>query len=386
MQFAVVHKPDTKLNVIHIITGLGGGGAEGALFRLSTNLPPNVRVTVISLMDDGVYGPRLRAKGIEVISLGISGPLSALTGLWRLYRILRALNVHVIQTWMYHADLVGGIAGRLIGVPVCWGIRTANLGSKSKRLTRWVAHLCGWLSTWVPDHAISCSEKAVQAHQHYGYRVPMTVIPNGYDLAHWRSSITCPHSRGNFGLAESDVVLAHAARAHPLKDHANLARAFSLAHRSEPRLKLLLCGLELDEESPYFQALPFTVEARKAVRALGARDDLPRLWGLADAFVLSSVVEGFPNVVAEAMASGMPAIVTDVGDAALIVGQTGIVVPRSDSSALADAMMQLSAMPETERRQLGEAAARRVEENFGIERMVSGFMSVWHSIRSRTKI
>ena len=372
--------PRRQLFVLHVITGLERGGAEGALYRLCSRAPSACQMMVISLMGEGVYGRRLRASGVEVIALGIKSPLSIPGVLWRLCRTLRQRKPDLVQTWMYHADLVGGVAGRLLGVPVCWGIRLANLENGAKRSTKLVALICGWLSGWVPDHAISCSESAIQSHRNYGYRVPITVVPNGYDLSEWKAASAHPLKRQDVGLAESDVVVVHAARAHLQKDHASLAHAFSAAYERNDDLRLLLCGAGLEAESDYVKSLPFSQEARKAVRPLGPRDDLPRLWRTADFFVLSSVVEGFPNVVAEAMASGLPAIVTDVGDAALIVGNTGAVVPPSDSTALTTAILQMAAMPREARRQLGLAAARRVEENYTIDRMVAGFMSVWCSI------
>jgi glycosyltransferase involved in cell wall biosynthesis len=334
----------------------------------------------ISLMGEGIYGARLRAAGVEVIALGMKSPLSTPRVFWSLCRIMRQRKPDVVQTWMYHADLIGGLAGRLLGVPVCWGIRLANLENGTKRSTKFVALICGWLSAWVPDHAISCSEGAIQSHRNYGYRVPIKVVPNGYNISEWKAASEHPLKRHDLGLSERDVVVIHAARAHPQKDHANLARAFSAAYERNDDLRLLLCGPGLEAESDYVRSLPFSPEARKAVRALGPRDDLPRLWRAADFFVLSSIVEGFPNVVAEAMAGGLPAIVTDVGDAALIVGNTGNVVPPADSPALTTAILRMAAMPREERQQLGLKAAKRVEENYTIDRMVAGFMSVWCSI------
>ncbi|TLX21358.1 glycosyltransferase [Thermomonas fusca] len=371
------------LKVVNVITGLGRGGAEGALFRLCVESPAAVRMVVVSLTDHGVHGEFLQRAGVEVVALEIRSPLSAPWALLRLWRMLIKDRPDVVQTWMYHSDLLGGIAARIAGVPVCWGIRQANLSRGIKRSTKFVAKICGWLSKIVPAHAISCSERAVQAHRQYGYRVSMTVVPNGYDLSRWQSPELAPTSRSAFGLAESDLVLAHAARAHPQKDHANLALAFSKAYRQDPRLKLLLCGTGLEDGSPYLQALPFTAEARLAVRAVGPRDDLPQLWHMADAFVLSSASEGFPNVVAEAMASGLPAIVTDVGDAALIVADTGIVVPPNNPAALAAAMLRMADLPKEERRGLGQAAAARVAENYTVDRMVDGFMRVWQGVLSR---
>ena len=119
----------------------------------------------------------------------------------------------------------------------------------------------------------------------------------------------------------------------------------------------------------------------KAVTALGARDDLQRLWQSADVLVMSSTFgEAFPNVVAEAMACGLPCVVTDVGDAAEIVGDTGKVVPPSDPPALAAAMLSLCKLPHAERQRLGIVARQRVLERYTLTRMAAGFQRVWDDV------
>lgn len=368
------------MNVVNVIVGLGRGGAEGALYRLCAHASAETRMTVISLTDEGIYGDRLRAKGVDVITLGMQSPFSTFWTLLRLCRLLRQKSPDIVQTWMYHADLLGGVAGRMVGIPVCWGIRTSDVAGISNSLTKLIAWLCALGSRVLPAHAVSCGQHAAQLHRAFGYRVSMTVVPNGYEFARWAAAAETRHVRAAFGLTEGDIVVAHAARAHPQKDHPGLALAFSAAHARDSRLRLLLCGQGLEAGEPEFEALPFSNEARSAVRALGVRDDLPQLWGLADFFVLSSLNEGFPNVVAEAMASGLPAVVTDAGDAALIVGDTGTVVPPSDPSALALAMLEMAALPAPARRVLGTAAAQRVQENYSVQRMVDGFHSVWREI------
>jgi len=337
-------------------------------------------MTVVSLTDEGIHGQRLRDAGVEVVALGMGSALSFPRVLWQLRRLLEARQPDLVQTWMYHADLLGALAGRMAGIPVVWGVRIADIGAHTKLRTRLVAKACAWLSTLLPAGAVACGYRAEARHRAFGYRVPMTVVPNGYEFARWAAASSTPHVRAAFGLADDDIVFAHAARAHPQKDHRGLALAFNQAHARDSRLRLLLCGRGLQTGEPEFEALPFSSEARSAVCALGARDDLPQLWGLADVFVLSSINEGFPNVVAEAMASGLPAVVTDAGDAALIVGDTGTVVPPSDPAALALAMLKMAAMPAPARRELGMAAAQRVRENYSVQRMVDGFHSVWREI------
>ena len=367
--------------VTHIITGLSRGGAENALYRLVSAQPDPTKHSIISLTDDGIFGSRLRALGAEVHCLGLRrGDIASLGGFLRLRSQLSENRPEIVQTWMYHADLIGGIAAVLAGTPICWGIRNSDLSpTGSKRSTRLVAWLCAKLSRFIPNRAITCSSRAADIHRELGYGVAFDVVPNGLDVTAWapRPELRS-HLRGTLGFAAYDFVFAHAARNDPQKDHIRLALAFNRIHAVRPHARLLLCGQGLMAGDTYFESLPFTSSARAAVKALGPRDDLPQLWQAADSFVLSSAYgEAFPNVVAEAMATGLTCIATDVGDSAEIIGNTGQVVPPSNEQELAKAMQSLLDMPANERLHLSRAARLRVEENFTLERMAEGFRQAW---------
>ncbi|WP_374012388.1 glycosyltransferase [Pseudoxanthomonas koreensis] len=368
--------------IVHIITGLRRGGAEQVLFRLLSQQSDPTQALVISLTDGGVFKERLENLGVHVTCLQMRAGLPSPIKWWRLVRLLRQWRPQLVQTWMYHADLLGGLAAQFAGIPVCWGIRQSDLSaSHTKRSTRLTASFCARVSRWVPARAISCSTRAAQVHRALGYRMPFEIVHNGVDAGPWQPVPALRLGvRNELGLAAQSFVLAHAGRDDPQKDHANLAAAFNQLHAARPDARLLLCGQGLVPGHGHFDALPFTPDARAAVIALGPRDDLPRLWQAADAFVLSSLGEAFPNVVAEAMAAALPCVVTDVGDAAEIVGDTGLVVPPSDSNALAEAMLAMARMPEAERSELGRAARARVMEHFTLERMAAGFARVWDAI------
>ena len=137
--------------ITHIITGLNDGGAEGVLYRLCTHDTENCHV-VVSLMDDGKYGPLLRAAGVEVHCLGMPRGRVRVKALWRLWQLFRSQQTDVVQTWMYHADLIGGMIARLAGISaLCWGIRHTTLDREcSLRSTIFVAQLCARTSRWMP--------------------------------------------------------------------------------------------------------------------------------------------------------------------------------------------------------------------------------------------
>jgi glycosyltransferase involved in cell wall biosynthesis len=173
------------MDVTHIITGLNDGGAEAVLYRLCTHDGAH-RHTVISLMDEGKYGPLLRAAGVEVLCLDMPRGHLRPRALWRLWHWLRTQRPDVVQTWMYHADLLGGVVARLAGIrAVVWGIHHTTLEpGESSRATRLIARLLARLSRRVPRRIVACAGRGVQVHGALGYDTArMRVVPNGYDLA-----------------------------------------------------------------------------------------------------------------------------------------------------------------------------------------------------------
>jgi glycosyltransferase involved in cell wall biosynthesis len=373
------------LHIVHIISGLGQGGAETVLYRLVTAAVQADRHTVISLTDEGVFGPRLRAAGIDVLALGMPSGRLSVGGLVRLYRWLRELAPDAVQTWMYHADLIGGVMARMAGIrAVSWGIRNSgeNL-QQSSRLARSVAWLCARLSGSVPAVIVACAQNAAKRHRQWGYRADkLQVIPNGYDLSRWQADPQARiQLRAQWGVTAQMPVIGSVARWNPLKDHANLLGAFALSLVSYPSLRCVLVGHGMLESNHELMALIDRHDLRGKVILLGLREDVPQVMSALDVHILSSCAEGFPNVVAEAMATGVPCVVTDVGDAASMVDEYGWVAPARNSQALSRAIDQAVALlgtPEMARRIQG--GRERVAQNYSLSAMVSAYRQVWQGL------
>lgn len=378
---------DTTLHVVHIISGLGQGGAETVLHRLVTAPGGRCVHTVISLGDEGVFGSRLRRAGVAVHVLNMKeSAWAAPRGLWRLYRLLGQLRPDVVQTWMYHADLLGGIVARLAGVrALSWGIRNSGADLQhGSRTARGVAWLCARLSRWVPGIIIACADEAARRHADWGYDTDrMLVIPNGYDMEAWQADPQARAAlRAEWGVAPDVPLIGSVARWNPLKDHANLLEALGLALRRHPSLRCVLVGEGMDLGNAELVSLLHRHGLEQHVILLGRRDDVPRILAALDFYVLSSRAEGFPNVVAEAMATQVPCIVTDVGDAARIVGDCGWVVPPRNAGALAGAMGEALALLSSAEGRAGYALRRhhgreRVEHRYGLGVMLRRYETVW---------
>ncbi len=379
------HEGQTPFRVVHIISGLGQGGAETVLYRLVTAPGQQIQHHVVSLTDEGVFGERLRAAGVAVTTLGMPSGRPSLSGLRQLYALLKRERPNVVQTWMYHADLIGGVVARLAGIrAVSWGIRNsgANLaqGSRASRVSAW---LCARLSKWVPARIVACAQEASRRHQQWGYRADiMQVIPNGYDLSRWRPDAQArARLRAQWGVQDGALLIGSVARWNPLKDHANFLAAFALCARQHSGLKAVLLGDGISVENAALMALIDQHGLREQVMLLGRRDDVPEVMNALDMHVLSSMAEGFPNVVAEAMATGVACVVTDVGDAARIVGADGWVAPPRNAPALAEAMLQaLQVLPLPETRQKLLNARERIAGEYGLTRMVQAYDNVWRTM------
>lgn len=386
----MVSENGRPLHIVHIIAGLGQGGAETVLHRLVTGEDARTVHTVISLGDEGVFGARLRSAGVAVHALGMKdSALAAPRGLWRLYGLLRRLRPDVVQTWMYHADLFGGVVARLAGIrALAWGIRNSGAdlrhGSRSAGAIAWV---CARLSRFVPGVIVACAEEAARRHREWGYDADrMLVIPNGYDLSAWGPD---PQARADlrreWGVGDDTPIIGSVARWNPLKDHANLLDAFARSLKHQPELRCVLVGPDMDAGNPELAALLRSHGIEQQVILMGRREDVPRILSALDLYVLSSRAEGFPNVVAEAMAAGLPCVVTDVGDAARIVGDCGWVVPPRNAQALAEAIVAAVGLRATDdgRVQLAERATRgreRVEQNFSLQVMRERYQQVWQRL------
>lgn len=373
-----------SLRVVHLISGLGHGGAESVLYRLTAYAKKDQHI-VVSMQDGGVFAEKFAAAGIELHCLNMPAGKMGLRNFWRLRNQLKQLAPDVVQCWMYHADMIGGLAARLAGIKaVLWGIRNSgdNL-ARSSRSSYLLARYFAWTSYFIPRLIVACAELAAKRHKAWGYQASkMRVIPNGYDLSRWQVADACSKAqiRESLGLAATDEVIGFVARWNPLKDHANLIRAFALLLKRRPGVKLLLIGDGLSEDNAELMALlnEVNIIVGQHVILLGRRDDVPTLMPVLDLHVLSSMAEGFPNVVAESMACEVPNVVTDVGDAAFIVDTYGWVVPPKNASALSGAIEEALTFLKAPNASLFKQHCRqRVVGHFSLEKMIDRYEKTW---------
>lgn len=332
------------IRVAHVITGLGAGGAEGFLTRLVPELGERgVTGTVFSLTDDGVHGEELRRRGIDVCPLGLRPDRPDPRVLLRLVRHLGDIRPDVVMTWLYHSDLIGGVAGRLAGVPVVWNLRQSAMGPGAPRRHHRLLRLNARLADRLPARIVCVSNRSLVDHVDAGYPADrMVVIHNGVDIARFKpDSLARRDVRRELEIPAHAHVVGHVARFDPQKDHRTLLNGAAKVVAALPEVHLVMCGDGVEEANE--RLVGWIQEAgldRRCVHLLGRRSDVERLDAAFDVAVSSSAYgEGMTNALAEAMACGVPCVSTDSGDARELIGDTGAVVSVGDADALARSIL-----------------------------------------------
>jgi len=373
------------MRILHIIISLNVGGAEMMLKRLVESFEgnPSYRHVVVSLTDQGSLGTQLQSRGVDVYALGMRSAFGIPLVLWRLVRSIRAIRPDIVQTWMYHADLLGGLAARIAGNRhVIWGIRTTDIqagGSTATVIVRW---FCARLSRWVPQVIVCAAEASRQTHIAVGYDASkMVVVPNGYDFSRLKAtSEERQYLREQCGIAKDDVVVGSLGRFHADKNQENFVRAAELLAAQYPQLRFLMVGRGLDWDNAQLVDWIDRTGCKERFVLLGERKDVPQCLAAMDIFCLHSRIEGFPNVLAEAMAMALPCVTTDVGDAAMLLADTGVVVPKDNSAALAQGVERLLVLDQDARHALGMRAKARVEAEFSMARARNRFEDIYRRI------
>ena len=373
--------------VLHVITSLDTGGAQMMLFKLLKGMRQESHfvVEVVSLTSVGPVGEHIRALGIPVTALGMQRGVPDLRSMLRLIGHIRRFRADVVQTWMYHADLMGGIAAKLAGTrAVVWNIRHSTLNPEGdKPLLTWTVRVCAKLSRWIPSKIIVCSETAQETHVQVGYYKPrMRVIPNGFELEQFRPDAKAREAvRQELGLSPKTLLIGLIARFHPQKDHHTFVKAASALLRVEPDIHFILCGEDISWGNQMLEGWIDEADIRNRFHLLGWRDDLPQLTASLDIATMCSFFgEAFPNVVGEAMACGVPCVVTNVGDAAAIVGKTGRVVSPQNPLMLAAAWHELIDIGYEGRAMLGQMARERVAHHFNLPVVVAQYKAIYQEV------
>jgi glycosyltransferase involved in cell wall biosynthesis len=324
---------------------------------------------------------RIRQTGVPVHSLGMRRGAPDPRAVFRLRNLLWAEAPDILQTWMYHADLLGAIASWRWSRPaLVWNVRASDVDMAHYGwLSAATRRVCAWLSRH-PDVVVANSQAGIEFHRRLGYRPGRwLMIPNGVDTGEFRPDPAARASfRSELGIPDEAKVVALVGRVDPMKGHDVFLDASSMLLGRWPSLHVLVVGTGVEAGTePFASWLKRLGPAARRVHLLGSRDDMPRVYAALDvACSASRFGEGFPNVVAEAMSSGVPVVTTAVGDASHVVGDAGLVVPVGSATALATCC-DLLLSDEVRRREMGEAARRRIVSLFGLTQAVDTYSALY---------
>lgn len=367
----------SKKKIVHIIVDLDNGGAEMMLYKLLKYInKEKYECSVISMLDEGIMGERIKKLGVPVYSLNMKKGIPSIQAVIRTLKLCK--DKDIIQTWMYHADLLGFIVSKILGKKIIWGIHHSNLEKdKNKKSTLMIVKINSWLSKWT-DNIISCSIVAKETHIKYGYsKKKINIIPNGFELEKFKYVKNSKEIlEKEFPILKDKLIFSLVARYEILKDHKNCLEAMKIL--KETYIKnfiLLLCGTNINKNNLELMKLIKENRMGDNVLLLDRRDDIPLIMSATDIYISSSSGEGFPNVIGEAMSCETPCVVTNVGDSAYIVGNTGKVVERSDPKKLVIGIIN---MIKGKKYLLNRKRCReRILENFEITKIVKKYEKLY---------
>ena len=370
--------------IAHVITGLEAGGAEQLLVGLASHLDrARFDPVVVSLTDRGPLAASLEAAGVPVHVAGFRGSVPDPRAFARLVRLLRDLRPDLIETWLYKADLIGGAANRLAGrLPLLWSIHQTNLAAtRGLRSNVVAARIGARLSRWVPTLVLCVSQEAADAHAAMGYeRAKLRVVPNGFDTDRFRPDPAArARIRSELGWDDSTPVVGLVARFDPQKDHGTFATAARLVVDRVPDVRFLLCGRGITGDNRELATVLSARDLTDRVALLGVRHDMPAVTAALDVATSSSAFgEAFSIAMGEAMATGVPCVATDSGNARRLIGDTGVVVPTRDPQALAGGITEL--LGADDRVPRGARARDRIVADYSLEAVVRRYEETYDEV------
>jgi glycosyltransferase involved in cell wall biosynthesis len=374
------------LKIVHVINGLANGGAEHTLYKICKYDTKNKHI-VISLTDKGKYFLLLKKIKVKVYILNYN--FFSIHKFFYLTKLLYDLKPNIVQSWLVHSDFVASFAARLIGIKnIIWNIRYSNLiYGKTKLTTIILLKFLAKLSFIIPKAIIIVSKNSKFFFTTIGYNSKIfEYIPNGYDLKLLKSDKSLKSSFKKKNKIKKNVpIIGNVGRLDPQKDHINLLKALSILKSKNISFLCILAGKNINNNNLNLTSLIKQFKVQDRVKLLGQNKNIPELMNGFDIYVQSSSYgEGFPNVVAEAMACGTTCVVTNVGDASFIVGSTGWVAPPNNAFILADkikkAIDELNAGKWNRR---SRNSRLRIKNKFSIKKMINNYNNIWTKVFSK---
>jgi glycosyltransferase involved in cell wall biosynthesis len=364
-----------KIRVVFLVRSLGFGGMERQLLALVKGIDQaRFEVTILCFYAGGPLLPEFEQAAVPVVRLGKSGRWEVVTFLGRLVKAIRSLKPDIVHAYLpvpnFLAALLKLVFPRL---HVVMGVRTSG---KDLRQYDWTFRVSFWLEklfSGLADLVIVNSQAGKTAYEKKGFNPrKLLVISNGVDTALYRPDLQAGAPLRQAWGVPAGVLVGVIGRLDPMKGHLVFIQAAARLVREFPALRLVCVGDGPQAYRRKLEEMSVSLGLQERLTWVKARREVAVVYNALDICCSASVFgEGFPNVVGEAMACGIPCVVTDVGDSAMVIGETGRVAPVSDVEALAQALRTMILLSAIERSALGEMARQRILSNFSLQRMIS---------------
>ena len=372
------------INKMYVITGLDIGGAEAMLFKLIKHNSRSYQSTiVVSLTTKGIIGKSLEKIGVTVIELRMRNSMSFFSALLKLIKIIRTKKPKIIHTWMYHANLIGGLASFIASNRnIIWSIRRSELTFNDSVTSFIVMKLGALFSKIIPKKIVCVAESGLKNHESYGYnRKKMIVIPNGFDsekLKH--DEVKRKAIRNSLDINNEQLVIGSVGRFHKSKDFKNLVMSATKVIPQYRNVKYMMVGRNLDSKNRILMKWINQTGYRDYFSLIGETDDIAGYMSAMDIFCLSSKTEGFPNVIGEAMSMKLPCVVTNVGDVGKIVGKNAIIVTSENRELLSKGLSDMLSMTQAERIELGVNGRKKIKREYSLKSVHEKYCDLYASV------
>lgn len=372
------------MRVVHCITGLRGDGAQRMLLRLAEGLQARgIQNIVVSLSPREPLADAFEARGIRVYSLDASPNIRGCLAILRLRSLIDQLSPDVLQGWMYHANLMITLVRPFLkrSVPALWNIRRGTDDVRERKFaTRGVIRANAWLSSRL-ERIVYCTQESREQHEALGfYPKPGVVIGNGFDTGIFARSLEKRKVlRERYGISDSEILIGNIGRDDSAKGRPYLIEGFAELTKRVPNARLMLIGRGMSEANPELRRLLVSSGVASRVLLVGEYSPISELYSAMDILCSSSVAEGFPNVIGEAMCCEVPCVASDVGNARALLGGVGIVVPPRSATRLAYALGSMCREGREGWRDRGVRGRSRIERRYSLKVVVDEYESLYRA-------
>lgn len=372
------------MKVAMVINSLEVGGAEISLENLCNAISKDVTLQIITLSGVGLIGTRMRERGYLIHECELNKSLSSFKNFFKLILLLRRFKPDVVHTWMYHSNLLGGIAAKLAGInKIVWSIHNFNVDKGMiKTSTRILIRISAIFSYLIPKTIICCSQNSLETHSALFYKnSKLFFLPNGVDDSLFKHSIIGREQvRKEFQIKEHEIVVGLVGRYDVQKNQLGFLKALSKNKKIAKRYTYFFVGRGNDSENKSLVEKIYEFELEDKIKLLGEREDIQHILSAMDIFVLPSLGEAFPISLCEAMLCEVPSIATDVGDINFILDGILNPIQTNDLDSITSIIHAIASMPVVERRKIGQKLRDRIVKSFSMDIVSKKHLNLYESI------